>query len=77
MILMVMQMPVMDGCESAKAIRGLNRPDAKSVTIIAMTANVFKEDIEKTLASGMDGHIGKPFNIKTVIQTIKRITEAK
>ena len=76
-ILMDMQMPVMDGCESAKAIRGLNRPDAKSVTIIAMTANVFKEDIEKTLASGMDGHIGKPFNIKTVIQTIKRITEAK
>ncbi len=76
-ILMDMQMPVMDGCESAKAIRALNRPDAKSVTIIAMTANVFKEDIEKTLASGMDGHIGKPFNIKSVIQTIKRITETK
>ncbi len=75
-ILMDMQMPVMDGCGATREIRSLQRPDAKSVAIIAMTANVFKEDIDKTLAAGMDGHIGKPFIIETVIETIKRIVGA-
>ncbi len=76
-ILMDMQMPVLDGCSATELIRAMDRVDAKSVAIIAMTANVFREDIEKVLTSGMDGHIGKPFIVETVIYTIKRIVEAK
>ena len=70
-VLMDMQMPVMDGCEATKAIRALPRPDAATVKIIAMTANVMKEDIERALAAGMDGHIGKPVDLGNMIETIK------
>ncbi len=73
LILMDMQMPVLDGCSTTRLIRALDRPDAKSMVIIAMTANVLKEDIEQTLASGMDAHIGKPFVIDNVIGTINRL----
>ncbi|MDR2893248.1 MAG: response regulator [Deltaproteobacteria bacterium] len=62
-ILMDMQMPVMDGCTAAKTIRSLPRADAASVRIIAMTANVMQEDVEKTLEAGMNAHTGKPINL--------------
>ncbi|MDR0852930.1 MAG: response regulator [Clostridiales Family XIII bacterium] len=62
MILMDMQMPVMGGCEATEEIRATGREDAKSVKIIAVTANVMRDDIEKAHASGMDGHIGKPID---------------
>ena len=52
----------MDGLEAAKAIRALDRPDAKTIPIIAMTANVFKEDREKCLAAGMNAHLSKPLD---------------
>ncbi len=72
LIFMDMEMPVLDGCEATKKIRSLDREDAKKVAIIAMTANVFKEDIELTLRSGMNGHLSKPINIDSVIETIRR-----
>ncbi|MGI6014470.1 MAG: amino acid permease [Oscillospiraceae bacterium] len=59
-ILMDMRMPVMDGLSATKAIRALDRPDAKTIPIIAMTANVFDEDIRQTMAAGMNAHLFKP-----------------
>lgn len=72
-ILMDMQMPVLDGCEATKQIRALDRPDAKKIVIIAMTANVFPEDIERTLACGMNDHIGKPIDRNNLIATIAKM----
>ena len=72
-ILMDMQMPEMDGCEATKAIRAMDRPDAKSVAIIAMTANVMQSDVELALSSGMNGHIAKPIDYNNLVRTIKRM----
>lgn len=69
-ILMDVMMPEMDGLEAAKAIRALDRPDAKTIPIIAMTANVFKEDREKCLAAGMNAHLSKPLDAETMNRTI-------
>lgn len=73
LILMDMQMPVLDGCAAAREIRALNRSDAKTVAIIAMTANVLKQDIELALEAGMNGHIGKPIDVNLAIRTISQI----
>ena len=70
LILMDVMMPEMDGLEAAKAIRALDRPDAKTIPIIAMTANVFKEDREKCLAAGMNAHLSKPLDAETMKRTI-------
>ncbi|GHT30790.1 hypothetical protein FACS1894214_1300 [Planctomycetales bacterium] len=70
LVFMDMQMPVMDGCTATREIRASSHPDAKTLPIIAMTANVFKEDIEEVLAAGMNGHIGKPINFNNVIETV-------
>jgi Signal transduction histidine kinase len=64
LILMDLQMPEMDGYEAAKAIRSLSLPRARTIPILAMTANVFREDIEHCLACGMNDHIGKPLNVQ-------------
>jgi len=61
-IFMDIQMPVMDGYEAAVAIRHLQRPDAATVPIVAMTANVFAEDVERARQSGMNAHVGKPID---------------
>lgn len=71
-ILMDMQMPVMDGCEATKKIRRLGRADAKSVPIIALTANAFSEDIARTLKSGMNAHITKPIDVKILRDTLQK-----
>ena len=74
-ILMDVMMPVMDGLEATKAIRMLNREDAKRIPIIAMTANAFEEDRKACLDAGMDEHIGKPINIPLLKQVmIKLVT---
>ena len=70
LIVMDVMMPEMDGLEAAKAIRALDRPDAKAIPIIAMTANVFKEDREKCLAAGMNAHLSKPLDAETMKRTI-------
>ncbi len=61
-ILMDIMMPVMNGLEAAKAIRAMNRPDAASIPIIAVTANAFSDDIAASRASGMDAHLSKPLD---------------
>ena len=73
LILMDVMMPKMNGYEAAKAIRNLDdREDGKDIVIIAMTANVFAEDVEAAFKAGMNGHIGKPIIIEEVIRTIAR-----
>lgn len=72
-VLMDLQMPRMDGYEATREIRALERPDAKTVPIIALTANVIKEDIEKAFEAGMDGHLSKPIDIKTVVTMIDEV----
>ena len=59
-ILMDIRMPVMDGLKATEAIRALNHPDAKTVPIIAMTANAFDEDVQRSLKAGMNAHLTKP-----------------
>ncbi|WP_424244631.1 signal transduction histidine kinase/ActR/RegA family two-component response regulator [Elusimicrobium posterum] len=66
LIFMDVQMPGIDGYEATRQIRALAAPQAKTVPIIAMTANVFKDDIDKSLAAGMNSHLGKPINIEEV-----------
>jgi len=70
-IFMDIQMPVMDGYEAAHSIRAFDFPKAKTIPIVAMTANVFQEDIEKAIASGMNAHIGKPLDYDEVIDKLK------
>ena len=70
LILMDVQMPVMDGYEATRRIRGLNREDAKSIPIFAMTANAFAEDEEKSRLAGMDSHITKPLDVKILYSQI-------
>ncbi|MCL2705975.1 MAG: response regulator [Spirochaetaceae bacterium] len=72
MIFMDVQMPEMDGYEATRQIRALNFPQAKKVPIVAMTANVFKADIEKCLDSGMNDHVGKPIDISVVLEKLRR-----
>lgn len=69
-VLMDIMMPVMDGLAATRAIRNLDRPDAKTIPIIAMTANAFAEDAEKCIAAGMDAHIAKPVEIETIKRVI-------
>jgi len=72
MIFMDVQMPQMDGYEATRRIRALDLPQAGIIPIIAMTANVFQEDIEKSLEAGMNGHIGKPLDFERVLQLLRR-----
>ena len=69
-ILMDIMMPVMDGLTATKAIRALNRPDAGTIPIIAMTANAFAEDVQRCLDAGMNAHLAKPLDIEKVKKTI-------
>jgi CheY-like chemotaxis protein len=70
-ILMDMQMPIMDGCTATQEIRKQNRPDAQSVSIIAMTANVMEDDIRKVKDAGMNGHLGKPIDMQAVYKIFR------
>jgi signal transduction histidine kinase/CheY-like chemotaxis protein len=71
LILMDIQMPVLSGFDATKEIRALGHPGALAVPIIAMTANVFREDIDKCIAVGMNDHIGKPLDFDEVIQKLR------
>ena len=77
MIFMDLQMPEMDGYEATRRIRSLNLPRAKSIPIIAMTANVFREDIDRCIEAGMNDHIGKPLELDDVMKNLARYVNRK
>lgn len=72
MILMDVQMPVMDGYEATKQIRKSTHPEAKTIPIIAMTANAFAEDVAEALSNGMNAHIAKPINYDKMFELLKK-----
>lgn len=71
-ILMDIKMPKMDGLEATRAIRALEHPDAKSIPIIAMTANAYQDDIAQSLKAGMNAYLSKPIEPATLFQTLQR-----
>ena len=71
-ILMDIKMPVMDGIAATQAIRGLDRADAATVPILAMTANAFAEDVQASFDAGMNGHLSKPIVMEEIVQAIAR-----
>ena len=77
LVFMDLQMPEMDGLEATRQIRLLDLPRATQIPIIAMTANVFKEDVDKCMKAGMNGHIGKPVNFEEVIQKLQQYAVKK
>ena len=72
-ILMDMRMPVMDGCVATSAIRALDRPDAATVPIVAVTANAFAEDIVATTVAGMDAHVAKPIDFPALFSLLAEL----
>ena len=76
-ILMDVRMPVMDGLEATRAIRALNRPDAKTIPIIAMTANAFDEDVQQSLQAGMNAHLSKPVEPENLYETLGQMIHKK
>ena len=68
-----LMMPVMSGYEAARVIRGLDRPDAASVPIIALSANTFEEDVALAMDAGMNEHLSKPVDIKKMFQAMDRL----
>ncbi len=76
-VLMDIRMPVMDGIEATKRIRGSDRADALKIPIIAMSANAFDEDMKKSVDCGMNGHLTKPIDMKKVMETFRRIWAKK
>lgn len=75
-ILMDVRMPALNGLEAAKAIRAMNRPDAKTVPIIALTANAFDEDVQRSLQVGMNAHLSKPVDPELLFETLERFIPA-
>jgi CheY-like chemotaxis protein len=71
LILMDIQMPEMDGYDATRQLRVSGIPGAEKIPIIAMTANVFREDIEKCLAAGMNGHLGKPVDEAELFRVLR------
>ncbi|GHU29097.1 hypothetical protein AGMMS50256_13190 [Betaproteobacteria bacterium] len=72
LIFMDIQMPIMDGFEATRRIRALDIPRAKNIPIIAMTANVFREDIEQCMEAGMNGHVGKPLDVEELLMSVRK-----
>ena len=74
-ILMDMRMPVMDGLEASRAIRAMDRPDAKQIPIIALTANAFDEDVQRSLQAGLNAHLSKPVEPEALFETLENLIE--
>ena len=72
-ILMDVRMPEMDGFEATAIIRNMDREDAKAIPIIALSANAFEEDIQKSLQAGLDAHLTKPIQVNVLFETLKRL----
>ena len=76
-ILMDMRMPVMDGLAATRAIRALDRPDAATIPIIALSANAFEEDVKQCLRAGMNAHLSKPADIDLLKEALREALESK
>ena len=74
-ILMDMRMPEMDGLEATRRIRSMDRPDAKSIPIIALTANAFDEDVQRSLQAGLNAHLSKPVEPANLIETLENLIQ--
>ena len=74
-ILMDMRMPEMDGLEATRHIRAMDRPDAKTIPIIALTANAFDEDVQRSLQAGLNAHLTKPVQPDALFETLETLIE--
>ena len=72
-ILMDMRMPEMDGLEATKAIRSSDREDAKEIPVIALTANAFDEDVERSMQAGLNAHLSKPVDPELLFETLETL----
>jgi CheY-like chemotaxis protein len=72
-ILMDMRMPEMDGPEVTQVIHAIDRPDAKSIPIIALTANAFDEDVQRSMQEGLNAHLSKPVQPDTLFKTLESL----
>ena len=75
-ILMDMRMPVMDGLEATRVIRAMDRPDAKTIPIIALTANAFDEDVQRSMQAGLNAHLSKPVEPEALFETLEGLIKA-
>ena len=75
-ILMDMRMPVMDGLTATRTIRAMNRKDAKTVPIIALTANAFDEDVQRSMQAGLNAHLSKPVEPEALFETLENLIRA-
>ena len=72
-ILMDMRMPEMDGLEATKTIRAMDRKDAREIPIIALTANAFDEDVQRSLQAGLNAHLSKPVQPEALFETLESL----
>jgi CheY-like chemotaxis protein len=75
-ILMDMRMPEMDGLEATKVIRAMDRADAKTIPIIALTANAFDEDVQRSMQAGLNAHLSKPVEPEALFRTLEGLIGA-
>ena len=75
-VLMDMRMPEMDGLEATRRIRAMDRPDAKEIPIIALTANAFDEDVQRSLQAGLNAHLSKPVQPDSLYETLESLIKA-
>ena len=73
---MDMRMPVMDGLEATRAIRGMERKDAKTIPIIALTANAFDDDVQRSMQAGLNAHLSKPVEPEVLYKTLEKLIKA-
>jgi len=69
-------MPVMDGLEATRTIREMDREDAKKIPIIALTANAFDEDVQRSMQAGLNAHLSKPVNPENLFSTLESLIDA-
>ena len=74
-VLMDMRMPEMDGLEATRVIRAMDRPDAKAIPIIALTANAFDEDVQRSLQAGLNAHLSKPVQPELLFGTLENLIQ--
>ena len=74
-ILMDMRMPEMDGLEATRTIRALDREDAKTIPIIALTANAFDEDVQRSMQAGLNAHLSKPVQPELLFETLEGLIQ--